>query len=113
MAKFFGVVGFAGERKETSPGIWEETMVEYPYYGDIVRPSQSIQSGDAVNPDISLSSAVSIIADEYVNEHISAMRYVSLAGVLWKIVTVEPQRPRLLLRLGGVWSGRRASPQAP
>jgi hypothetical protein len=37
------------------------------------------------------------------------MRYVKFEGELWIINTVEVQRPRLLLTMGGVYNG----PTAP
>jgi hypothetical protein len=33
------------------------------------------------------------------------MRYVEWAGVRWDVTDVEVQRPRLILRLGGVYHG--------
>lgn len=36
MAKFYGSVGYA-ETIQTAPGVHEEQIVEYPYYGDLTR----------------------------------------------------------------------------
>ena len=113
MAKFFGVIGFAGTQMETSPGIWEEGIVEYTYFGDVTQNNQSMRDEEKVNPDISLSHTISVVADEYANGHISAMRYISWAGELWSVQSVTVQRPRLLVRLGGVWNGRRPPSPTP
>lgn len=107
MARFFGVIGFKLEDEETSPGVWKEVVVEHNYYGDILRNAREFNGDDKVNPDVSISNSISIVADEFANENISAMRYVSWRGLLHSITNVEVQHPRLLLRLGGVYRGAR------
>ena len=44
MAKFFGNIGYA-KTIETEPGVWEETIIEKPYYGDLVKNSSHYQIG--------------------------------------------------------------------
>jgi hypothetical protein len=111
MARFFGAVGY-GETVEVTSGRWDDVITEVEYYGDVIRNSRTLQEGDKVNDDISLDNSISIVADAYANEHIFAMRYVRWAGTLWKISNVEVQRPRLILRLGGVYNGPVASGSA-
>lgn len=105
MAKFYGAIGFA-ETKETSPGVYNEEIVEHFYYGDLIRNNRRLQSGDKVNDDINVSNEISIVADPYANEHFYAMRYVSFMGAKWKISNVDVQYPRLILTLGGVYNGQ-------
>lgn len=105
MAKFYGAIGFA-ETKETSPGVYNEEIVEHFYYGDLIRNNRRLQSGDKVNDDINVSNEISIVADPYANEHFYAMRYVSFMGAKWKISNVDIQYPRLILTLGGVYNGQ-------
>lgn len=113
MARFHGEVGY-GLRVETKPGVWKDSVVEYPYYGDTVRNSRSLQDGLSVNDNISVGNSIRIVADAYAREHMFAMRYVRWQGVLWKIVEVTEERPRLLLRLGGVYNGPKAgAPSTP
>src|ERR1044072_1799254 len=100
MAKFNGKVGY-GETVETAPGVNEDQITEVVYFGDVIRNTRLLQSGEKVNDDLSVSNSISIVADAYANEHFFAIRYVEWAGVLWKVSEVEVQRPRLLLRLGG------------
>lgn len=102
--KFYGPVGY-GFTEETAPGVWVASIVEYPYYGDVIRNSRKLDTGDKVNDDISVGNSISIVADAYANDHFFAMKYVKWAGVLWKISTVEVESPRLILRLGGVYNG--------
>lgn len=108
MAKFFGPVGF-GETQELAPGNWDDVITERNYIGDIERPVRRLHEGDKVNDDISVTNSISILSDQYANEHTFAIRYVKWAGILWKVEEVDVQNPRLLLRLGGVYNG----PTAP
>lgn len=104
MAKFYGAIGY-GTPVETAPGVWQDTIVEKSYYGDVVRNSRLLQTGEKVNDDLSVSNSISVVADAYANEHFFAIRYIRWAGALWKVSEVEVQSPRLLLRLGGVYNG--------
>lgn len=104
MAKFYGEIGY-GTTVEKSRGVWEDDVIEYSYFGDVVRNSRRLENGDSVNDNISVGNSISIVADAYAREHIFAMRYIKWQGALWKIEEVEVVRPRLLLRLGGVYNG--------
>src|SRR6188474_3423126 len=104
MAKFYGVIGY-GEAVETAPGVYTDQIVEYDYYGDVVRNTRKLQEGEKLNNDITVGNSISIVADAYANEHFFAIRYIAWAGTLWTVSDVEVQSPRLLLRLGGVYNG--------
>jgi hypothetical protein len=113
MAKFYGKIGY-GETVETAPGVWADNIVEYDYYGDVVRNTRTLQEGEKLNNDLSVGNSISIVADAYANEHFFAMRYIEWAGTLWTVSDVEVQSPRLLLRLGGVYNGSTAAtPNSP
>lgn len=110
MAKFFGEIGY-GETAESPPdsGVWKDIIVEYLYFGDVVRNARKLQEGEQLNNDISVNNSISVVADAYANEHFFAIRYIRWAGALWTVTEVEVQSPRLLLRLGGVYNGPTAS----
>lgn len=110
MARFFGRIGY-GEAVETTPGVWVDQIVEYSYYGDVIRNSRELRPGENLNNDLSVQNSISVVADEYANQHFFNIRYVEWAGVLWTISSVEVQSPRLLLRLGEVYNG--PTPGAP
>ena len=107
MAKFYGAIGY-GTTEETSPGVWSDVIVERYYRGDVVRNSRRLQEGQKVNDDLSVNNSISIVADAYASDNFFAIRYISWAGTLWVVSDVEVQRPRLLLRLGGVYNGPKA-----
>lgn len=103
MAKFYGSVGYA-DTVETAPGVWEEQIVEYPYYGDLIRNTRRLQSGESLNDDINVANEVSIVADPYARQNFHKMRYVELMGAKWKISNVEVGYPRLTLTIGGLYN---------
>lgn len=108
MPKFFGKIGY-GISSEKAPGVWVDTIVEYPYYGDVVRDTRSTRSGDKVNDDLTIGNSFRIVADPFVWENFHAMRYIEWMGSLWKITEVEAQTPRLLIRVGGIYNGPKPS----
>lgn len=109
MAKFFGKVGYALEAVEVRPGVFKDVIIEKSYFGEEVRPTRRLDEVEKVNFDISTNTSLSIVADAYANQHFFAIRYVEWAGALWTVTSVDPMRPRLLLRLGGVYNGPRAN----
>jgi hypothetical protein len=115
MAKFFGKIGYGETAEEPlGSGVWVDTIVEYDYYGDVLRNTRKLQEGEYLNNDLSVGNMISIVADAYANEHFFAIRYIQWAGALWTVSDVEVQSPRLLLRLGGVYNGPTAgTPGSP
>lgn len=102
--RFHGKVGY-GETVETSPGVHEDVITERESFGDVIRNSRKLTEGEGVNPDLSVGHSISIVADAYASEHFLEMRYVEWMGTRWTVTDVEVERPRLILRLGEVYSG--------
>lgn len=105
MSKWFGVIGFS-ETMENPPdsGIWTPSVTEREYYGEMLRSVQKVRTSGGVNDDIDISNRLSIISDTYATEHLGSVAYVVIRGTKWKVVSVEVQRPRVILDLGGVWN---------
>lgn len=108
MAKFYGEIGY-GASVEIAPGVWDDVITEYKYYGDVLRNTRKLRDGEAINNDLTVGNSISIIADEFANGHFFAIRYIRWAGTLWTVTDVEVQSPRLILRLGGVYNGPKAA----
>ena len=102
MAKWFGKVGYA-VTEETEPGIWEETITDREYYGDVISNRFKRQNSGDVNDDINISQIISIVADPFAYQHCSKIIYVEYMGSKWKVSDVEPMFPRLQLTIGGVY----------
>lgn len=106
MARFFGEVGY-GETQEvpSASGVWIDVINEISYFGDVIRNTRKLESGEYLNDDLSVGNSISIVADQYAIEHFFKIRYVRWAGVLWTVTQVEVRSPRLILSLGSVYNG--------
>lgn len=103
--RYFGKVGF-GIPTDLGDGVWSDDMIERAYKGVINNAVQSVQESDKVNDDVRLQHRIEIMADAFAQENYSRIKYVELTGSLWTVQSVEIQRPRLLLTVGGPWNGR-------
>lgn len=104
MAKFYGLIGF-GEAVETAPGVWEDSITERPYFGDVLRNSRRLQTTDRVNDNLNISNEISIVADPYAMKNFHSMRYVTYINTKWKVSNVTVQYPRLVLTIGDLFHG--------
>lgn len=105
MAKYAGLVGYVTEL-ETKPGIWTPSESSKRMRGDIIRQSSSSQNGDKVNDDISLNHRVSLVGDAYAFGNYYNIKWIEIDGAKWKVSSVEIQRPRIIVTLGGLWNGK-------
>jgi len=106
MARFYGEVGY-GDSVETpdASGVWVDVITEVPYFGDVIRDTRKLDSGENLNDDISVGNSISIVADDYANIHFYKIKYVRWQGILWTVTSVEVRSPRLILSLGSVYNG--------
>ena len=105
MAKFYGKVGYAVQ-VETADGVWTNSVTEREVSGEVIKNTRRLVPGDRVNDNLEVSNSFSILADPYASQNFHAMLYLEWMGTLWKITTVEVQRPRLILTIGGVYNGK-------
>lgn len=105
MAKWHGVIGYS-ETVETAPGVWRPQITERTYTGDVIRGNTRwTPSTTSTNDDLNVNCQISILADPFARHHFSSMKYIEFMGAKWKITSVEPQHPRLILSIGGVYNG--------
>lgn len=109
MGRFYGVIGY-GESVETRPGIAEDVVVERTYHGNVLRNSKKSDGDSKVNEDFSMANSISVVADAYLEENFLNIRYIQWMGTRWKVSSIEVKRPRLILRLGGVYNGKTPPP---
>lgn len=115
MGRYFGKVGYGitAEKMTTDTppqhtGIFEDTVVEYSYYGDVTNNTSRWTTQDSINDDKTITVTISILADEFAYQNFSRIKYIEFMGEKWKVTSIIPQRPRLILHLGGVWNGNEA-----
>lgn len=103
--KYYGNIAFR-ETEETAPGLWEENIIERPYYGEVLRQFRSLRTeSKEINDDISIRNQISIVADQFAYNHFQSMIYVEFMGTKWKALDVEVVMPRLNITLGGEYNG--------
>jgi len=107
MGRFYGEIGYA-MTVEKKPGVWQEQITTRMYTGDVLRDIARMQSGQNLNDDLTIDNRLGIVADPFAYEHFSSMRYIKWMGALWKVKSVEVQRPRLILTIGGVYNEQTA-----
>lgn len=112
MGRYFGKVGYAIRQEkpvEGQPGrhsgIWEDVITEKEYYGDINKYGSKYVNGIGLNDDIRITNQLSVIADAFMYENHSHIKYVIVMGVRWKVTDVTVNRPRITLTLGGEYNG--------
>lgn len=108
MNRFHGKVGY-GESVQTAPGVWTDVITAISYFGNVTRNTRQLREGSLVNDDITVGNNISIIADAYAVENFMNIRYIEWQGSLWTVTAVEVQAPRLILTLGGIYNGPKAS----
>ena len=104
MARFYGKIGFVLDHVEITPGNWKPAMAERYYYGDVMKRRLSWEKGESINDNIKIGNQFSVLADEYAETHMYAMKWIEWKGVKWKITSVEIERPRMILTIGDVYN---------
>ena len=108
MAKIYSVIGFGGT-VETRPGVREDVIRERKFFGDVLYPSRQFRESDKVNADAYTGTQLSFVIDDWAAENIFAIRFVEWHGEMWFVKSLSVERPRLILRLGDVYNGPRAT----
>lgn len=112
MAKYYGIIGFATQ-VETEPGIWKDVIEERPYKGDVIRNGRRFDTSDNINDDFTISNQFSIVSDAYLYSHVPALRYLEYMGAKFKITSVEIERPRVTISVGGVYVSEDSTSETP
>lgn len=104
--KYYGKIGFVYTVEEPAEsGIWVEKKIEKPYYGDILKPTRRWENTEDINKDLIVTNELSIMADPFLYEHYSNIRFVEFLGTNWQVNSIQIDRPRLTLTLGGLYNG--------
>lgn len=104
MTKYAGMVGFSSQ-VETSPGVWTDKPTERKMKGDVIRANATSKSGDKINDDVSLNHRISLVGASVPTQEYYNIKYVELDGFKWEVSSIEVQRPRIIVTLGGMWNG--------
>ena len=104
--KFSGKIGYV-MTVEIEPGVWTDRIIEKFARGDIINKNFRLENPNQINPNINIDNRVSIVADQFSKANLGFMRYVLEKGVKWEIKSAnfDPDRPRIILTLGGLYNG--------
>jgi len=106
--KFAGIIGFEIPN-ETVPGVFNPTIVEKFYRGDIQQEVRRLYSSEeTTNHDIMIDDRIKIVADPFAQLNYQRMKFVEHMGSCWIVKTVDIRNyPSILIYLGGVYNGER------
>lgn len=107
MTRFFGKVGVetAGAYVD---GVWTVDIEERDFFGDVPDETSSSEPSEKVNADYRLQNRIDIHADVS-SAHITKIKYVSVYGENWEVISARVRRPRIELSLGGIYNGKTAN----
>lgn len=103
--RYFGKVGYVGTR-DIGSGVFEPFVEERPYYGEVTRLQSRWEGGASINDNVSINNQISILADPFAYENFQYIKYVEFMDTMWNVNSIEVQRPRLILTIGGVYNGQ-------
>lgn len=105
MAKAFIRIGYARSEETDTSVYTDEIEKEGKYRAESIRSSRSMNNGEAINDEINISNRFSFVADPYAFSHFFNIRYVKYMGTTWRVTDVEVEYPRLIISVGGVYTG--------
>lgn len=87
-------------------GVFKEEIVERTYKADVMSYGYRNQQGESINDDYKINNKLSIVAcDAFTISHLNSIIYCEYLGIKWKVTSVDIQRPRLIISLGGEYNG--------
>lgn len=110
MNKWYGAIGYIST-VETEPGVWKEVVTETKLYGDVLEQTSRWNSSNKVNDDTDITARISVMADPYAYQNFSKIKFAEFMDAMWEVKSASPKHPRLIITLGGVYSGERAQAQ--
>ena len=103
--KYVGKIGFWNDDVEIRSGVFKPGIVEKTYTGDILRNYQRWSGTETQNTNLSFNNKISIIADLYLNNNLSSIKYITYMGNKWKVSGMEVNYPRVIMDIGEVYNG--------
>ena len=105
MAKWHGIVGYAMPT-QVSPGVWSDKVIERTYTGDVLQNTRGWSTNtNSTNDDLNVNKRISIVSDQFADLNSHTINSIEYMGAKWKVTKIDPQRPRLILTIGGVYNG--------
>lgn len=103
--KFAGKVAFWQDDVEIAPSVYEPSIVEKSYVGDVIKDYRGFQSSGDLNDSFKINNRISILSDLFAQNNWASIKYVIWNGQKIKVTGVTVEFPRIILDLGGYWNG--------
>lgn len=107
--RYSGKVGYSSPA-EVAPDVWQDQFTERIYGGEVLRDTRYFAQGETVLGEVRFQTRLSVVADAFALEHFTDIRYAEWAGRFWTVESASVERPRLILVLGGIYNGAKATP---
>lgn len=105
MGKFRAKIGYAIPT-EVKKGVWQDVIEERYHRGDILHDQHRWDSSNEVNDDLNISNRFSFVADNFMQEHRTQMKYLVFDNTRWKIHNIDlGSSPRIVITVSGVYNG--------
>ena len=101
--KCSGKIGYA-RTEETSPGVYQEIIIEKQYYGDVVRNTAQIFDSNTINSSIKLNNSISVLCNNYMSDNLGCVRYLTFKKSKWKVSSMEIKDNRIIFTLGDLYN---------
>jgi len=89
---------------ETKPGIFEDEYREVSHVALVLSSKTAWVRGARAGDDVELNQRLSIIPTPDTYANVGAIKYVTYYGVKWKVISINMQRPRMVLTVGGIFN---------
>ena len=87
-------------------GVYKEIYTERTYKAEVMSYGYRNQQGESINDDYKLSNKFSLLAcDAFTLSHLNSIIYLEYQKIKWKVTSVDVQRPRLIVSIGGEYNG--------
>jgi hypothetical protein len=104
MAKFWGKIGINRGSTEGDPGIFTPTIEEVEVSGEMRLVGARWQNHE-LGDTVAARHVLSIITPEDSTIDFAEAVYIYWKNQKWSIISIQYKRPRIELRLGGLYNG--------
>ncbi len=104
MTRYLGTIGIKRGSEETSPGIHDITIEDVEVTGEIRNVGAKWQNA-GMRDSVTARHVLSIVTPEDSMIDFTEVVYIVWQGRKWSVINIEYKRPRVELRLGGLYNG--------
>lgn len=105
MSRVVVLIGIKTPAVQTSPGIFEEVIVEKKMSGDMISKPTRWTVDELAQDTARINHVFSFISRGSVSTDFSSAVYVVWQGKKWTVSSIEYPSPRIKLTLGGLYNG--------